>query len=57
MAESPDPTWKITSGYRFSYKYGHGSPYRSNLTPLVQLLLEGGSYGHSVKYVDFACLI
>ena len=36
--------WKITSGYRFPYKFLYGSPSRSNWTPWVQLLLEGGPY-------------
>ena len=35
----PDPPpSKITSGYRFSWKFCYGSPSRSNWTPSVQLL-------------------
>ena len=39
------PPWKITSCYMFSLKYWYGPPSRSNWTPRVQLLLEGGPYG------------
>ena len=37
------PDWKITSCYMFPLKYWYGHPSKSNRTPRVQLLLEGGS--------------
>ena len=40
----PDPPWKSTNGYRCLKKFWYVPPLRTNWTPRVQLLLEGGLY-------------